>query len=37
MDLLQKFIHLWAESSFLKIILTDDGMRHDWSLIFSTP
>ena len=36
MDLLQKFIHLWAESSFLKIILTDDRMRHNQSPIFST-
>ena len=37
MDLLQKFIHLWAETNFLKIILTDDGTRHDRSPIFSIP
>ena len=37
MDLLQQFIHLLAESSFLKNILTDDGMCHDRSPIFSTP
>ena len=37
MDLLQKFIHLWAKSSFLKIILTDDGTRHDRSPTFSAP
>ena len=37
MDLLPQFIHLWAELSFLKIILTDDGTRHDRSPIFSTP
>ena len=33
MDLLQQFIHLWAESSFLKNILTDDVTHHDWSPI----
>ena len=37
MNLLQQFIHLWAESSFKKKILTDDGTRHDWSPIFNTP
>ena len=37
MDLLQQFIHLGAESSFLKNILTNDRTRHDQSPIFSTP
>ena len=37
MDMLQQFIHLWAELSFKKNILTDDGTRHVQSLIFSTP
>ena len=37
MDLLQQFIYLWAKLSFKKNILTDDGMRHDLSSIFSTP